>query len=257
MSLYNSKFIENNCNDIDDKRKNRIINQLKNEVETLKARYILDGKSKLTNNTKQIQETNNYNKTYENFNHFTSTKNNEKVQRKYFIKNKNKEDNIEYKDQENEYIESNLEKNDSFIIEENHAKENINTYTISEENINNLYPKEYKRENLKLDRINNENDNELNHEISQIHNKKNKNFINHYHKEENFIKDTNSQSNNYMGQVNEKNPDYEMFDRAKENLIKIRNDLDELDNYNFNEKENKKRINYELSEEDEYIKKQK
>ena len=49
---------EDNSIDIDENRKQKIINQLRNEVESLKAKYILNEKSKGVSN-QNIKQTNN------------------------------------------------------------------------------------------------------------------------------------------------------------------------------------------------------
>ena len=282
MSHQNIRPGEDNSIDIDENRKQKIINQLRNEVESLKAKYILDEKSKGISN-QNIKQTNNTYIPNQNFNtnfnnrsdEFRKTipQKHEMQERNYNPEEYQQEENYEFEgNQENENY---LEKNDSIIIEENQTEENRQPHTQNqnhnhneERDLNNLYPKEYKRENLNLENINevnlenknkkgnfNDDQNSQNNYMSQSYKQNNKNIMNNYYQEEkdsydhhqshSLMHDNPNLGNNkdfYRENPNEKVVDYDIFDKAKENLIRIRNDLDELDKYDINK--NKRNYNF-------------
>lgn len=240
---------------LDAHKKQKIIEQLKNEMESLKAKYILDEKSKnlsdknsLLNNNLNLQLNPKQSEEFSNFLPKKHEKNDFNYNFRNFYDEESYEKNLDFNSYNRD--ENCLEKNDSVIIDEN--KENLyqnflpkqNQFSLSqqeEENLNNLYPKEFKKENLIL---NNLNDIDTMPEKNKIINgdkvedrlysqsliaKDNINDNKKSNENEKKISNTYKSNNN-----NNKIIDYDMFDKAKENLMKIRNDLDELDRYDVN-----------------------
>jgi len=242
---------------LDTQKKQKIIEQLKNEMESLKAKYILEEKSKNVSDKNFILN-NNLNlqmnpKQSEEFSKFLPIKH-EKNDLNYNLRNFSDEDSFDKNVDFNSYNRDDncLEKNDSLIIDENN--ENLyqnfipkqNQFSISkheEENLKNLYPKEFKKENLTLNNINDintmpEKNNNINTDKldDRLFSQSLREKDSEYNKINNNKKSNENEKkiNNTFKINNNKIIDYDMFDKAKENLLKIRNDLDELDRYDVN-----------------------
>lgn len=238
-------------NNIDAETKQKIIDQLKNEVESLKAKYILDEKSRTLIDKNQSNNTNKLNSNFKQSDDFSKSlpKKTEKNNINYDLRQLSNEDNNDF-----DYIcrdDNYLEKNDSVIINDNNdvnlfqnflnpdKKSNILNIENEEKAISDLYPKEYKKANLNLNNLNYNADKNLNN--NNINNDRNIMFSQSLKDRE--YEDL-AKNNKYLTEHDKKLSssykntnkiiDYDMFDKAKENLLKIRNDLEELDKYDVN-----------------------
>jgi len=255
-------------NNMDANTKQKIIDQLKSEVETLKAKYLLD---KISNNSERNFFPN------KNQNNFINKKQSDielskSLPKKHEMNShnyhnysnfRNFTEDLENKEHIYQYGEDNyLEKNHSVIVDE--ENENLNNSLLPEEiekltiqeqekNLSNLYPKEYRKTNLNLNIVENSNNlSEKNNyrKTNNAYNYENPVFSQSLKDKQNEISKRDNINNNINNYINEKDKklsnsykntnnnnsiiDYDMFDKAKENLLKIRNDLDELDQYDVN-----------------------
>lgn len=209
--------------------KQKIIDQLKNEVETLKAKFILDEKSRSFNDRNNLLSDIKMNtKQSEEFAHTLPRK----QEKEYFnsnLKRFSPGKNNHFDQNDSEGINNNcLEKNDSVIINDNNMNEdfidNYGNFNNPENDLNDLYPKAYKKENLNLDNLN---------DLNCLSNKPHNNFTSHnIQPNRNLENDAKINYTNTCHAQREKVFDFD-FDKAKENLLKIRNDLDELDKYDI------------------------
>ncbi len=212
-------------NNIDFKTKQKIIDQLKSEVESLKAKYILDEKCRTAPDRNQTPNNNrnliNITKQSEEFSK-TLPKKSEKNNFNYDLTNfSNHEKNNEFNfvdkgDDDDNY----LEKDDSVIINDNHEAnlyENFadphvdqklfninNNLNIEQEEkaMGNLYPKEYKKGNLNLNNLN-------------------------YKADKNFYSNINNNNNNFFYGNNAFSQS--LSEKDVENLAKNNNYLNEND----------------------------
>jgi hypothetical protein len=239
-------------NKIDPRTKQKVIDQLKSEVESLKAKYILDEKSRTLTDRNQIMTSNNKNNlNFKQSDDFSKTlpKKTEKDNFNYDFRkfSNDKNDEFDCVDRDDSY----LQKNDSVIINDENEGNLYENFAVADKNYNNLnieqeekelgniYPKEYKKGNLNLNNLNfnadkNYNDNyNDNYENNIFSNSLKDREIENLARSNNYLNENDRKLNNSY-KNNNKIIDYDMFDKAKENLLKIKNDLEELDKYDVN-----------------------
>lgn len=207
---------------IDMNTKQKIINQLKEDVDLLKAKYLLDEKSRSEKNS--------------NNNYINQRQSDEFAKT---LPKKNEINNIDYNlgtfphENYEDYNELNfvdknnfLEKNESLLMSDNKYSddENINN------NFKEIYPREYKKNNLNLNDL--QFTKEKNEKLKDVNFKKD-DIENYYNNQEKI--------SNHRKLI-----DYDMFDKAKENLLKVKSDLNELDKYDMNK--NKKLYNIQRNQ---------
>lgn len=215
-SMYNPEEEEDYKN-LDEERKQQILRELQQDMERLKVKYMIDEKDKKAKkNSQEIHE--------------LDTLSGREINREHY--------NSDY-----DQVQM-LEKENSVLGEESNFQD-VNQHPNKNVNPNNFFMSgEIEDEEMHLDQ------DEV--KYNQIEEKNNFEYeYNQINELESINKFSNTNTNrDTTRNVKMENKDYEVFDKAKQNLLKIKNELDDMDQYDYrNVKTKKEKSEIQVNEE--------